>query len=27
LELDCHLFQTYFNDCDYPEYLDILKTK
>ena len=25
LELDCHIFQTYFNDCEYPEYLDILK--
>jgi len=27
LELDCHLFQTFFNDCEYPDYLDILKTR
>ena len=27
LELDCHLFQTFFNDCEYPNYLDILKTR
>ncbi len=25
LELDCHIFQKYFNGCEYPEYLDILK--
>ena len=25
LELDCHIFQKYFSNCDYPEYLDILK--
>ena len=25
LELDCHIFQKYFNNCEYPEYLDILK--
>ena len=24
LELDCHLFKTFFNDCEYPDYLDIL---
>ena len=27
LELDCHLFQTFFNDCEYPGYLNILKTR
>jgi len=27
LELDCHIFQTFFNDCGYPEYLDIIKTR
>ena len=27
LELDNQLFETYFNDCEYPEYLNILKTK
>ena len=27
LELDCHLFRTFFNDCEYPDYLDILKTR
>jgi hypothetical protein len=27
LELDNYLFQTYFNDCEYPEYLNILKAK
>jgi len=27
LELDCHIFQKYFNDCEYPVYLDILKTR
>jgi len=25
LELDNYLFQTYFNNCEYPEYLNILK--
>ncbi|MCL2351494.1 MAG: hypothetical protein FWC55_03070, partial [Firmicutes bacterium] len=25
LELDCHIFHKYFNSCEYPEYLDILK--
>jgi hypothetical protein len=24
LELDCHLFHTFFNECEYPEYLNIL---
>jgi len=23
LELDLHIFQTFFNDCEYPEYLNI----
>ena len=27
LELDCHLFQTFFNDCEYPDYLDILRAR
>ena len=27
LELDNYLFQKYFNSCEYPEYLNILKTK
>lgn len=27
LELDCHIFQSFFNDCDYPDYLDILQTR
>ena len=27
LELDCHIFKNYFNDCEYPAYLDILKTR
>jgi len=27
LELDLHLFTNYFNGCEYPEYLDILKAK
>ena len=22
-ELDCHIFQNYFSDCEYPEYLDV----
>jgi len=26
-ELDNYLFQTYFNDCEYPEYLNMLKTE
>jgi hypothetical protein len=25
LELDCHIFHKYFDDCEYPEYLNILK--
>ncbi len=25
LELDCHIFEKYFNNCEYPKYLDILK--
>ena len=27
LELDCHMFQTFFNDCECPNYLDILQTR
>jgi len=27
LELDCHIFQTFFNNCEYPDYLDILQTR
>ena len=27
LELDLHIFNTYFNDCEFPEYLKILKTR
>jgi len=27
LELDCHLFRTFFNDCEYPDYLNIIKTR
>ena len=27
LELDCHIFQTFFNDSEYPDYLDILQTR
>jgi hypothetical protein len=27
LELDCHLFQTFFSDCEHPDYLDILTTR
>ena len=27
LELDNHLYQTYFSDCEYPEYLKKLKAK
>jgi hypothetical protein len=26
VELDCHLFQKYFSDCKFPEYLNILNT-
>lgn len=26
-ELDCYIFQSFFNDCEYPDYLDILKTR
>jgi len=25
LELDCHLFQRFFSDCEYPDYINILK--
>ena len=27
LELDLYLFQKYFSDCEYPDYLDILKNR
>ena len=27
LELDCHIYQKYFSDCEYPDYLDILKSR
>jgi hypothetical protein len=27
LELDLHIFNTFFNECEYPEYLDILKSR
>ena len=27
LELDLYLFENYFSDCDYPEYLDIIKSR
>jgi len=27
LELDCHIYQTFFNDCEYPGYLEILKAR
>jgi len=27
LEMDLHLFQNYFCDCEYPDYLDILKAR
>ena len=27
LELDLHLYQNFFSDCDYPKYLDIVKSK
>jgi hypothetical protein len=27
LELDCHIHQKYFSDCEYPDYLDILKAR
>jgi len=27
LELDCHIFQAFFNDSEYPDYLDILQTR
>ena len=27
LELDCHIFQTFFNNSEYPDYLNILQTR
>ena len=27
LELDCHIFKTFFKTCEYPDYLDILKAR
>jgi len=27
LELDYFIFQTFFNNCEYPDYLDVLKTR
>ena len=27
LELDCHMFKAFFNDCEYPDYLDILRAR
>lgn len=27
LELDCDIFRKYFNNCEYPEYLNILKNR
>lgn len=27
LELDCHIYHIYFNNCEYPQYLDILKAQ
>ena len=27
LELDCYIFHNYFNNCEYPDYLDILKSR
>ena len=27
LELDCHIFHEFFNNCEYPEYLNILKIR
>lgn len=27
LELDCHLFQTYFSDCEYPNYIKIIENR
>ena len=27
LELDCHMFRTFFSDCAYPDYLDILQAR
>ena len=27
LELDCHMFQTYFSKCEHPDYLDILHAR
>jgi len=27
LELDCHIFQTFFNNCEHPDYLDILQIR
>ena len=26
-ELDCHIFHAFFNDCEYPDYLDIFKAR
>ena len=27
LELDCHMFQAFFSDCEYPDYLNILRAR
>ena len=27
LELDCHIFHTFFQECEYPDYLNILKSR
>ena len=27
LELDCFIYQKFFSDCEYPDYLDILKSR
>jgi hypothetical protein len=27
LELDLHIFRTFFSDCEYPDYLDIMKSR
>ena len=27
IDLDCYIYQKYFTDCEYPYYLDILKTR
>ena len=27
LELDYHMFKTFFNNCEYPDYLDIIKAR